>query len=193
MTHPTIAGLQIAVAESLASVPTSTADEIYALSFFIYNEADDPRLPTLTVGYNTVDQWRASIPKASSSDEAKWNYAFWLQNELLVFGGSDSPTTAAVGRWVADLGLGYSDEEEDADFERCLELGQELTERFVAAVCDIASTLHSDSTVTRALGRPVPIIVHELEYYDEIADQTEACNPPGLAEEFVSWVRSGCR
>ncbi|MGR3972734.1 hypothetical protein [Shewanella sp. 1180_01] len=153
-------------------------------------QSDDPRLPTLTVGYNTVDEWHASIPKASSSDEAKWNYAFWLQNELLVFGDSDSQTADILARWVADLGLGYSDAEEDVDFERCLELGQEITEQFVAAVCVVASTLHSNLTVSRVFGRSVPIIVHELEYYNEIADQTEACNPPRLAEEFVSWVRS---
>ena len=190
MNIPMITALQSAITEALASIPTAEAEQIYALSFYINNEYDDPRLPTLTVGYNTVDEWHASIPNASSSDEAKWNYAFWLQNELLVFGDPDSQTADILARWVADLGLGYSDAEEDVDFERCLELGQEITEQFVAAVCVVASTLHSNLTVSRVFGRSVPIIVHELEYYNEIADQTEACNPPRLAEEFVSWVRS---
>ncbi|MEV7438623.1 hypothetical protein [Streptomyces griseoviridis] len=38
----------------------------------------------------------------------------------------------------------------------------------------------------------MPVIVHELEYYEAIARQTEAANPPGLADEFTSWVRNGC-
>ncbi|MET8206232.1 hypothetical protein ABZT51_09325 [Streptomyces sp. NPDC005373] len=41
------------------------------------------------------------------------------------------------------------------------------------------------------MGRTVPVIVHELEYYEAIVLQTEAANPPGLADEFTSWVRHG--
>jgi hypothetical protein len=29
-----------------------------------------------------------------------------------------------------------------------------------------------------------------LEYYEQIARQTEAANPPGLAADFTSWVRN---
>lgn len=36
----------------------------------------------------------------------------------------------------------------------------------------------------------IPIVVHELEYYDQIASRTAAANPPGLAKEFVEWVNS---
>jgi len=32
--------------------------------------------------------------------------------------------------------------------------------------------------------------VHELEYYDEIAVQTAAANPPGVAGEFEDWIAS---
>jgi len=38
-------------------------------------------------------------------------------------------------------------------------------------------------------GQSVPIIVHELEYYDQIAEQTRKANPPGLTLEFEAWVR----
>lgn len=33
------------------------------------------------------------------------------------------------------------------------------------------------------------MLIHELEYYDQIATQTEAANPPGLADDFITWVR----
>jgi hypothetical protein len=35
----------------------------------------------------------------------------------------------------------------------------------------------------------VPVLIHELEYYEQIARQTEAANPPGLADDFAAWVR----
>ena len=166
--------------------------DAYALSFFINDEEDDPRLPTLTVGHNTPEQWRSSVARASSNEEAKWNYAFWLQNKLVCFGRGGTASAEVVARWVSELGLAYSDEDEEADFDRCMELGAQITSHFVAAVCDIALALHEDGAILATFGRPVPVIVHELEYYDEIADQTERCNPPGVAHEFVSWVRNGC-
>lgn len=51
--------------------------------------------------------------------------------------------------------------------------------------------LDSTGIIERSIGRTVPVIVHELEYYEAIARQTEAANPPGLADEFTSWVRNG--
>ena len=36
--------------------------------------------------------------------------------------------------------------------------------------------------------RPIPIVVHGLEYYDRIAMQTRSANPPGLAQEFENWI-----
>ncbi|MFJ4960698.1 hypothetical protein ACIQCR_34880 [Streptomyces sp. NPDC093249] len=50
---------------------------------------------------------------------------------------------------------------------------------------------HTTGIIARSIGRTVPVIVHELEYYEAIARQTEAANPPGLAGEFTSWVRNG--
>ena len=44
--------------------------------------------------------------------------------------------------------------------------------------------------ITRIFGRSIPVIVHELEYYDEIADQNEKANPRELVDGFVAWIRS---
>ncbi|MFC8225161.1 hypothetical protein [Streptomyces sp. NPDC057287] len=40
----------------------------------------------MTIGYNTETQARRSIQDASDQAEARWNYAFWIQNELTVVG-----------------------------------------------------------------------------------------------------------
>jgi hypothetical protein len=170
---------------SVTTIEADVADRIYTLSFFIYDDDDDPRRPTLTFGYNTLDRWaectpvadsNVAWPVASDSSEAKWNYAFWLQNEVCVIGAAG--TEGEVLR-----------QEEEEDFERCMRLGGQITERFVALCVREARALHDEGVITGKFGRPVPIIVHELEYYDQIAEQTRKANPPGLTSEFEDWVR----
>ena len=149
---------------ALAAIPGSETPAIYVVSFFVYDEDDDPRRPTLTVGYNTIDQWRSSTPSASSPQEAKWNFGFWLQNELLKLGGTNLKGEV-VAAWIKEHGLWYSDEEEAADFDRCEGLGCEITGRFVEACCDVAAGLHASGSITTYFGRAIPVLTHELEYY----------------------------
>jgi hypothetical protein len=183
--------IHAAVENVLRSIPAKQREDVYAVSFLIYDDDDDPRRPSLTVGYNTNQKWHDSIAQASGSDEAKWNYAFWLQNELLATCRGEWPNR--VEAWVDALGLSYTDEDEEADFDRCMELGARITKNFVSIACEVAARLHETGTVVTVFGRPIPIIIHELEYYDQIADQTAHANPAGLAGEFVSWVHGGCR
>lgn len=186
--HSTIRSeLYAAVNGALNAIPSDLRKDIYALSFFIQDEEDDPRRPTLTVGFNTIEKWRGSVEKASSSDEAKWNFAFWLQNEIWATTGGK--WAKRIAKWVDALGFSYTDEDEADDFEGCMELGESITKSFVGLACEVATTLHETGAIVAVFGRQVPIIVHELEYYDEIADQTANANPPGLVEEFVAWVR----
>lgn len=63
--------------------------DIYAISFWKDNLEDDPRCPVITIGYNTLNQVEVAKRNASSLMEAKWNYAFWLQNEVGTIGGND--------------------------------------------------------------------------------------------------------
>lgn len=194
MTDRIVTEMYRAVADTLSTLPESELADIYTLSFFIYDECDDHRHPTLTLGYNTLSQWRSELsedsdPEASDSQEAKWNYAFWIQNALLVFGEEGKPSADTVARWVSELGLLYTDADEEADFERCLEIGSKITEHFVQVVCEVASALHEQGVMRKVFGRDVPIIIHELEYDEQIAAQTERANPPGVAAEFVNWVR----
>ena len=44
------------------------------------------RKPRLVFGYNTETNYKKNISNASDSDEARWNFAFWLQNEEIVIG-----------------------------------------------------------------------------------------------------------
>jgi hypothetical protein len=189
---------------SIRSWEGQASGGIYAMSFFIYDEEDDPRRPTVTLGYNTTERWDICTPKAadgsdigwpvaSDEQEAKWNYAFWLQNEEVVIGRSDSPADPEGIRlrsdWIKAQGLSYSDEDEDADFDACMVRGEEITRNFVELCVRVARQLHEQGVIEARFGRSVPILVHELEYYDEIADQTRRANPPGLTGEFEDWIK----
>ena len=55
-------------------------DDIYAISLYVFNEEDDPCRPVAVFGYNTERQVQKSITEAADEQEARWNYAFWLQN-----------------------------------------------------------------------------------------------------------------
>jgi hypothetical protein len=107
--------LQHLAESALASIPAAEADGIYVVSFFIDNEDDDPRQPTLTIGYNTETQFRGSIQHASDEAEARWNYAFWIQNQLTVIGDlARDPIGAAVRQeWITRLGLWYDEPVDD--------------------------------------------------------------------------------
>jgi hypothetical protein len=184
--------------QAIASFPDATTADIYAISFWYRYEEDDPRRARLEVGYNTNARWRACTPRAgqeltsqtaSGPEEAKWNFAFWLDDVATEIGQTKADA-AARQQWIKSLGLSYSDEEDNEDFERTSVLGEEIQYRFVDICEGVAKRLHDDGVVIRKFGRPVPIIVHELQYWDRIAKQTARANPPGLTQEFTDWIAS---
>jgi len=160
------------------------ASRIYAISFFVYDQDDDPARPTLTLGYNTETHWRQSISRASSSDEAKWNYTFWPHTKEAFLG--DESDVSVRENWIRER----SQAERSGGLGKKLKEDQEITREFVTVVVSVAKRLHEDGVILSKFGRPIPIIVHELEYYREIAAQTEQANPAGAAKEFTDWVYS---
>lgn len=178
--------VQRATMQALKAIPAADAPDIYALSFFIYDEDDEPQQPTLAVGYNTESQVKHVLDNVKDRGgrrypdpaEARWNYAYWLQNELAVIGDSNRDPEGAAQRaqWI----------QATPRFHGHPEL---ITARFVIACVRMAHSLHEVGLIERAVGHPVPVLIHELEYYEQIAKQIEAANPPGLADGFASWVR----
>jgi hypothetical protein len=178
------------ISAALADIDTSAVPDIYALSFFIFNSDDDPRYPVLQLGYNTLKHAADYTPSASSAEEAKWNFAFWLQNELAFIGAPETESARLLEALLKARGLWYSDEDEAADFDRCMRIGSDITACFVDACVRIARALHENGVIEQKFSRPIPVVVHELEYYDQIAVQTRSANPPGLAKEFEDWIAS---
>jgi hypothetical protein len=172
-------------AEALGHLDPARRSDTYVVSFFVYDEEDDPRVPMLTIGTNTETQAAAEAPRASSADEARWNYAFWLQDQLDVVGGADDRgAKQLIDQVFTDLGLAWDGE----DFsDEALETHDRMTETFVAACVDAARRLHRGITL-ELFGRDVPVLVHELEYHDEIVEQNRRCNDAALVAEFEAWV-----
>jgi len=186
--------------EGILGISEDVAADVYALSFFHWVLSDDPRTAYLAVGYNTNARCRFCTPApgqeprwpiASDSQEAKWNYAFWLQEEGTACEVGNSPEHETVRQeWIEAHGLWYTDQEQDADFDTTLALGSQIMPLFIRACVLVARRLHDDGTIVTKFGRPIPILVHELEYYDQIAEATTQANPPGLAAEFIGWIHS---
>lgn len=180
--------------QAITSISAAEAADVYVISFFIDNERDDPRQPTLTIGYNTEAQFRSTIADASDEAEARWNYAFWLQNELTIIGDltRDPDGAAARHQWISELGLWYDEPTHPEDWMTTVGPTAALIEaNFNQACVQLARDLHNDGVIKSAIGKPVPVILHELEYYEGIARRTEAANPPGLADDFTIWVHTG--
>ena len=76
--------IQTAWSKSFNSIDEKIINEIYAFSFWVYDDEDDLRCPVLAIGYNTNSNLQKEIDSASSKEEAKWNFAFWLQNEIAI-------------------------------------------------------------------------------------------------------------
>ncbi|WP_236796083.1 hypothetical protein [Amycolatopsis sp. GM8] len=176
--------LQHTATQAISAIPATETSDIYVVSLLVEDEDDDPSRPTVTIGYNTearVQQMLAAQrgstllragPPADHA-EARWNYAFWLQNQLAV-SSQDAAGAHLRGEWIRSLEV---------------ESEEQVSQRFVDVCVRLAGHLHTTGLIEAIFKRPIPVLVHELEYYDAIAEQAVAANPPGLAADFIAWVQ----
>ncbi len=164
--------------------------DIYVISLFVYDDCDNPCKPTVTLGYNTESQVQYELHNGSVTDEeeARWNYAFWLQNQFFVFG--EDETAEIVKNWVIANGFPYHEDNYCFDDET-IEKASEITKSFVSILVDAVREIHEQGILTQKFGRELPIIIHELEYYDEIAEQNMKANGENLVKNFAEWCMYG--
>ena len=142
----------------------------------------------VTLGYNTERQVRSELSKGEAFDEAeaRWNYAFWLQNDPLVFGIGETAKT--VRNWVVSSGFPYYDDDDTAwQDDNAIENTSQITETFVSVLIEAVKEIHEQGVLTLKFGRELPIIIHELEYYDEIAEQNIEANGDEIVNDFSEW------
>ena len=146
-------------------------ETIYALSLYVYNEEDDPGRPVAVLGYNTGEQAERSASLASDQQEARWNYAFWLQNEELCWGRGD--TAGEVRRWIAGLGTEAGEEEIAGAFRELL--------------IQVVKDLHATGLLKNHARTELPILIHGLEYDRETARQNLEANGETLDRDFLAF------
>ena len=150
-----------------------TEDDIYAISVFVYDMDDNPSKPTFTLGFNTERFYEQYNPDGYAAedddgDETRWNYAFWPQNQELIFGQGE--TEDIVSRWVSDL-----------------ERAEEATDNFVNILVEVVKDLHKSGLIKAKFGKAIPVLIHELEYYDKIALQNIEANTLPLVKGFAEF------
>lgn len=182
------------IKNGLIKIPADQKQDTYAISFYYYIENDDLRFPTIHVSYNTNHQYKKEIKNASSEAEAKWNFAFWLQDELLRIGGLDN---ALLNNWFKETPYYYSEEEDqksldDEDlFDDLFELGDAFDNEFIEAIILLTKRVFDEKIIDTIFGKQIPIIIHDLEYYEEPIDWTIRANPTGLVDEFLQKYNNG--
>jgi hypothetical protein len=145
-------------------------NDIYAISFYVEHEDDDPRKPLVYFGYNTEAQVKNEMENAADEEEARWNFAFWLQNELYCFGADDD---------TADLCRAWA-------YQQNLAADETSYQVFVNVLIDVVKDLQQSGVIAKKIGKRIPVIIHELEYYTQIAQQNIEANGADLiSAEFL--------
>jgi hypothetical protein len=167
------------ILEGLRRGDADVLAEAYAVSLWVYYEDDDPACPVVVVSVNTETATRRALARTSDPNEARWNYAYWLQEALTVlFDSHDDRSGAALrSAWLGQAADGHTEH----DSEETAQLFISLLERVVRA-------LHRDGAIRDTFGRAVPVLIHGLEYHDAIAVQNLRANPDGLADDFAAWI-----
>jgi hypothetical protein len=176
------------VEAALRRIAPATADDAYVASLFVSDERDDPTRPTAAVGYNTEAAVAAAVARGVDPAAARWSYEHWLQNDLGTLAGERSDKVGARLRatWLGELAA----RDGVTPFR---EHGEDIADAFMALLAGVVGELHRDGVVAEVFGRPVPVLIHGLEYDATTARHSLRANPEGLADAFAGWVNSLAR
>lgn len=157
-------------------------EDIYAVSFFIYSNEmfrfrDYDNVSTFAVSYNT----EADCEGAGIHSEERWNYAFWRQNEHPIIEADDNcPEMQLLFDWYREQGI-ENIGEETGDWEN----GPVGYKELVKLAAKVARRFQDEGFLMQKFGKPIPIIIHDLEYCECTLKATEFANPKGEAADFL--------
>ena len=181
------------IKQAIIKIDHTIINDIYALSFWFSHEDDELHYPTILFSYNTLSNFKNKIESASSENEAKWNFAYWLQKNFIQIGGEEDKHLA---NWFKASDYYYTEEEneaaeEDEDlFDEFMEKGEKFSQEFIAIMIETSRKIHEEGIIEKTFGKAIPLIIHELEYYDKPLNWTIEGNPKGLTQEFEDWVNN---
>jgi len=83
----------------------------------------------------------------------------------------------------------YDDDDPAWDDDEIYDEVEIVTKKFVEELICIVKEVHQTGLLTQKFGKEIPIIIHELEYYDEIAEQNIEANGAEALEDFISFCQ----
>lgn len=84
----------------------------------------------------------------------------------------------------------YAEQEDDALFNELLEKGEQFAQLFITQIIKMVQQLFSENILQDTFGKNLPVIIHELEYYEEPISWTRRANPSILINEFIDACES---
>lgn len=168
-------------------------EDIYAISFFVYsNDVYEYRgfqnVSEFSISYNA----ESDCPDADDSDEERWNYAFWRQDVTSII-NPDEPDelTELLFDWYAEQGIDNPGEEseEDAAYDadgNYIGKGPAGHYELLTLASNVARRLQTEGFIKEQFHKPLPIIVHGLEYAWYDIEATRNANPHGEANVFLN-------
>ena len=183
-------------AESIAAWDTKRHPDINAISLLCdstgFGEDEAGREYILQgqvrLSYNTLSHYHEQIEEGESRAAALWNIAYWPQDitaavpqDVPKNGVPPAEELALRDAWCASLGL--LPEDEDGGGRAVYD--EALLNRSLHSACQgVATALHRNSIVVKKLGKPVPILIQDLDGSEGTIAATLAANPPGVSAEI---------
>lgn len=169
-----------------------TEEDIYAISFFVENN-----MSYEYNGYENVSMWSISYNTEDDCDgagkcsEERWNYAFWKQDEYPIIDIEiKNKYTDVLYDWYAENGItniGVEDTDNEYDDEmNYIGKGPAGHYELLQIAANVGMHLQKEGVIKKRFGKPVPIIVHGLEYAWYDIEATKKANPSGEADTFLT-------
>lgn len=171
-------------------ISTWNEDNIYAISFFVYsNEVYKyngyANVTKFSISYNTENDCSG----ASELSEERWNYAFWNRAEIPIIDvDRENEGIKILFDWYEENGIdniGYEDYTTCYDSKmRYIGKGPVGYYELLSEITAVAKKLQDSGFVKNKFGKPIPIIIHDLEYPWYIFEATKKANSNGEADMF---------
>lgn len=144
----------------------------HVMSLFVSADRDDPAEPRIALsfeyppepedGLEVLARWR-------NDAEWRWNYAAWGQDLSNVM-GEDDESRRAFATMFAGLHIN--------DYDHAV----------VSALIAAVQRVHRDRLIEQHLAVSSPILIHELEYSQRIAEWNVEANGLDRVRDFVEWI-----
>ena len=145
-------------------------NDVYAISFFLDFDTDDQKDIRLYFGYNTETHYQNERCYNVSDTQVRWDYEFWLKNELFYF-GEDDFTQNMLSVWIRQQHIAEN------------QIVERLTEQLVYTVREI----HKSKILEHRFRKEIPIIIHHRYYYPAIAVINMEANGSCLSQDFIDY------